>query len=49
MQEQGNLPSPPTTFKKIILSRSQPKHVASMYDDLPQPARKAIEKRDSKK
>lgn len=28
---------------------SQPKHVASMYDSLPEAARKAIEKRDGKK
>ena len=28
---------------------TQPKHVGSMFDSLPEPARKAIEKRDSKK
>ncbi len=28
---------------------SQPKHVASMFDGLPEPARKAIEKRDGRK
>ncbi len=54
---QINLKDDRTTAEKLFglvnliteIMISQPKHVASMYDGLPENARQAIEKRDGKK